>query len=50
VTKALGEKIRSVPEEVKEAVREKWLSYCKCQHINQVMVWRQKLMKQEMGE
>jgi hypothetical protein len=30
VTKALGEKIRNVPEEVKEAVREKWLTYCKC--------------------
>lgn len=32
-----------MPEEVKSAVREKWLTYCKCQHNNQVMLWRKEL-------
>ena len=35
--------IKETPEESKKAIREKWLTYCKTDHINEVMNWRLEL-------
>jgi len=35
--------IKATPEESKQAVREKWLTYCKTYHINEIMNWRVEL-------
>jgi hypothetical protein len=42
-------KMKNVPEEVKDAVIEKWLNYCKCHHINQSINWRLKIFLHEFN-
>lgn len=32
--------IKETSEEAKRAVREKWLTYCKCQFVDEIMSWR----------
>ena len=37
--------IKETPGESKQAVREKWLTYCKTSFINEVMNWRLEIFK-----
>ena len=40
----LYEKIKAIPEDVREAVIQKWLSYAKSENITEFMMWRTYLM------
>lgn len=42
------ESIRNTPEEAKQAVRQKWLTYCKSIHLNEVMSWRMECFDLEL--
>lgn len=42
------ESIRNTSEEAKQAVRQKWLTYCKSSHLNEVMSWRMECFDMEL--
>lgn len=41
--------VKNTQEESKQAVREKWLTYCKTSHINEIMKWRLEYMAQKLN-
>ena len=45
----VNKNIKDTPNEVKQAVIDKWITYYKCTHLNQVMLWRKNVMRLEKG-
>lgn len=37
--------IRAIPDSTRDAVIEKWMTYCKSDQLNEFMLWRLHVMK-----
>ena len=48
-TKRYKSKVKAIPSAVRDGIIDKWLSYTKHEHLNEVMVWRLQLMQKSFN-